>query len=214
MVYPTHVVTEVQKFGYNTSVLVPNVLLAAALYFLAVLNFRQNVSARYVQVSLLSAVVLVSAYLMLSKQVQNNTVSAMNSQNLRYFNWLVDVPLLLFIFCTVLQTSRFVTGAMVFMGVVMVLCGYVSVQTTNNIYMYLSIAAYLLLAATLGKVSWGRRLFVLFLLWLAAWTVYLIPYGIEYRASAETYQGEVEIWYGVADVTSKIVLPLLMLRYV
>ena len=213
MAYPPNVVTEVQKVGYNTSVLVPNVLLAAALYFLAVLYFRRDATPRYVQVSLLSTVVLVSAYLMLSQQVRDNMSSAKNDQSLRYFNWLVDVPLLLLIFCTVLQTSQVVTGAVVFLGTAMVVCGYVSVQTTNNVYRILGVVAYVVLAATLGRVSWKRRLPGLFFLWLAAWTLYLIPYGTEYGASNETYQGNVEVWYGLADLTSKIALPWLMLQY-
>ena len=130
------------------------VMLAALFYFILTIK---SVAPKYRTSSILSVVVMVSAFLLLFVQAQNwtsafvfdketatYTLSSTNPGDLfnngyRYLNWLIDVPMLLFqiLFVVSLKTSSFasVRNQFWFSGTLMILTGYVGqyYEVTNPV---------------------------------------------------------------------------------
>jgi bacteriorhodopsin len=118
------------------------IMLAGLLYFILTIK---TVSPKYRTSSVLSAVVMVSAFLLLYVQAGNWTSAfAFDSSagkymlsddadlfnnGYRYLNWLIDVPMLLFqiLFVVTLKTSSFssIRNGFWFSGTLMILTGYV-----------------------------------------------------------------------------------------
>lgn len=118
------------------------VMLAGLFYFILTMK---TVSPRYRISSVLSVVVMVSAFLLLYAQTQNWTSSFVfdvekgryflgDGQDLfnngyRYLNWLIDVPMLLFqiLFVVSLTTSKFssIRNQFWFSGAAMIITGYI-----------------------------------------------------------------------------------------
>ncbi len=118
------------------------VMLAALFYFILTIK---NVAPKYRISSVLSVVVMVSAFLLLYAQSQNWTSSfVFNVEKGRYFlgdgsdlfnngyrylNWLIDVPMLLFqiLFVVSLTRSKFssVRNQFWFSGAAMIITGYI-----------------------------------------------------------------------------------------
>lgn len=128
--FSSHVLT----FGFA-------VMLAALLYFVLTIK---TVAPRYRISSVLSVVVMVSAFLLLMIQQQNwtnamvydmevgryvlGTGNDLFNNGYRYLNWLIDVPMLLFqiLFVVTLTTSKFssVRNGFWISGTLMILTGY------------------------------------------------------------------------------------------
>lgn len=130
------------------------VMLAGLFYFILTIK---TVAPKYRTSSVLSVVVMVSAFLLLFVQAQNwtsafvfdeeNAVYTLSSSNpgdlfnngYRYLNWLIDVPMLLFqiLFVVSLKTSSFasVRNQFWFSGTLMILTGYVGqyYEVTNPV---------------------------------------------------------------------------------
>lgn len=118
------------------------VMLAGLLYF--ALTIR-TVAPRFRISSVLSVVVMVSAFLLLYKQANNWTSSFkfdidsgryflaagadLFNNGYRYLNWLIDVPMLLFqiLFVVTLTTSKFssIRNQFWFSGAAMIITGYI-----------------------------------------------------------------------------------------
>lgn len=118
------------------------VMLAALLYFILTMK---TVAPKYRISSVLSVVVMVSAFLLLYAQTQNWTSSfVFNAEKGRYFlgegsdlfnngyrylNWLIDVPMLLFqiLFVVALTGAKFsrIRNQFWFSGAAMVITGYI-----------------------------------------------------------------------------------------
>ncbi|MFD1061820.1 bacteriorhodopsin [Winogradskyella litorisediminis] len=118
------------------------VMLAGLLYF--ILTIR-NVDKKYQMSNILSAVVMVSAFLLLYAQANNWTTSFvfdaeagryflnpdgdLFNNGYRYLNWLIDVPMLLFqiLFVVCLTTSKFasIRNQFWFSGALMIITGYI-----------------------------------------------------------------------------------------
>jgi bacteriorhodopsin len=129
------IVAHVLSLGYA-------VMLAALFYFILTIH---SVSPKYRISSVLSVVVMVSAFLLLYQQAQNwsNAFSFDQAKGLyfltngadlfnngyRYLNWLIDVPMLLLqiLFVVSLTKSNFssVRNQFFFSGVMMILTGYI-----------------------------------------------------------------------------------------
>lgn len=129
------VVAHVLTLGYA-------VMLAALFYF--ILTIR-SVAPKYRISSVLSVVVMVSAFLLLYQQAQNWTSSFAFDQSkglyflangadlfnngYRYLNWLIDVPMLLFqiLFVVTLKRSNFSStrNQFFFSGAMMIITGYI-----------------------------------------------------------------------------------------
>jgi bacteriorhodopsin len=135
------------------------VMLAALLYF--ILSMR-TVAPKYRMSSILSVVVMVSAFLLLYKQANNWTSSFvfdvekgryflasgadLFNNGYRYLNWLIDVPMLLFqiLFVVTLTKSKFssIRNQFWFSGVAMIVTGYIGqFYEVTNVTMYLVWAA-------------------------------------------------------------------------
>jgi bacteriorhodopsin len=130
------------------------VMLAALFYFVLTIK---TVAPKYRMSSILSVVVMVSAFLLLFVQAQNwtnafvfdketarYTLSSTNPGDLfnngyRYLNWLIDVPMLLFqiLFVVSLKRSSFasVRNQFWFSGTLMILTGYIGqyYEVTNAV---------------------------------------------------------------------------------
>lgn len=118
------------------------VMLAGLLYFILTIK---NVDKKFQMSNLLSAVVMVSAFLLLYAQAGNWTDSFsfdadrgmyfltpgsdLFNNGYRYLNWLIDVPMLLFqiLFVVKLTTSKFtsVRNQFWFSGAMMIITGYI-----------------------------------------------------------------------------------------
>lgn len=118
------------------------VMLAALFYFILTIK---TVAPRYRTSSVLSVVVMVSAFLLLYAQAKNWTTSFVFDAQLgryflgegadlfnngyRYLNWLIDVPMLLFqiLFVVSLKKSNFgsIRNQFWFSGAAMIITGYV-----------------------------------------------------------------------------------------
>lgn len=118
------------------------VMLAGLLYFILTIK---NVDKKYQMSNILSAVVMVSAFLLLYAQANNWTNSFtfdvergkyflnpdgdLFNNGYRYLNWLIDVPMLLFqiLFVVSLTTSKFasVRNQFWFSGAFMIITGYI-----------------------------------------------------------------------------------------
>lgn len=118
------------------------IMLAALLYFVLTMK---SVSPKYRISSVLSVVVMVSAFLLLYVQAQNwtsaftfdassSTYQLASDADLfnngyRYLNWLIDVPMLLFqiLFVVTLKTSKFssIRNGFWFSGTGMIITGYI-----------------------------------------------------------------------------------------
>lgn len=118
------------------------VMLAGLLYFILTIK---NVDKKYQMSNILSAVVMVSAFLLLYAQANNWTASFvfdseagryflnpdgdLFNNGYRYLNWLIDVPMLLFqiLFVVSLTTSKFssVRNQFWFSGAMMIITGYI-----------------------------------------------------------------------------------------
>lgn len=118
------------------------VMLAALFYFILTIK---TVAPRYRTSSVLSVVVMVSAFLLLYVQAQNWTTSFVFDAQLgkyflgegadlfnngyRYLNWLIDVPMLLFqiLFVVSLKNSNFssIRNQFWFSGAAMIITGYI-----------------------------------------------------------------------------------------
>lgn len=118
------------------------VMLAGLLYFILTIK---NVDKKFQMSNILSAVVMVSAFLLLYAQAQNWTSSFTYNEEVgryfldpsgdlfnngyRYLNWLIDVPMLLFqiLFVVSLTTSKFssVRNQFWFSGAMMIITGYI-----------------------------------------------------------------------------------------
>nr|6REW_A Chain A, Sodium pumping rhodopsin [Dokdonia eikasta]6REW_B Chain B, Sodium pumping rhodopsin [Dokdonia eikasta]6REW_C Chain C, Sodium pumping rhodopsin [Dokdonia eikasta]6REW_D Chain D, Sodium pumping rhodopsin [Dokdonia eikasta]6REW_E Chain E, Sodium pumping rhodopsin [Dokdonia eikasta]6REX_A Chain A, Sodium pumping rhodopsin [Dokdonia eikasta]6REX_B Chain B, Sodium pumping rhodopsin [Dokdonia eikasta]6REX_C Chain C, Sodium pumping rhodopsin [Dokdonia eikasta]6REX_D Chain D, Sodium pump len=118
------------------------VMLAGLLYFILTIK---NVDKKFQMSNILSAVVMVSAFLLLYAQAQNWTSSFTFNEEVgryfldpsgdlfnngyRYLNWLIDVPMLLFqiLFVVSLTTSKFssVRNQFWFSGAMMIITGYI-----------------------------------------------------------------------------------------
>lgn len=195
--------------GKRTAILVPSVLLAASGFFI-VNSFHQKA---YRKLSLLSSVVLISAYLILSEQERQNREAEYNAQGLRYFNWLVDVPLLLYIYSKVLRIPSITLWSLLVAGALMVLLGYFSIQEHDVTLGVLSTLCFAYIAARLflfrGRIDNGSKLYVF---WLLSWSLYIIPYVIEFNAKEKNvYKGETELLFGIADVLTKVIFTYMLL---
>ena len=214
-----------ENIGKNTAILVPNALLAAGVYFLAISFTNNSNTQSYKNVCLLSSVVLISAFLILNKQVSLNSEKEeeKNDQTLRYFNWVIDVPILLYIYCIALKSSSINTFFICIFGILMVLTGYFGIQeetTYTLILIALSIISFLLITGLLlREIRKNFKLenplkysFYLFIFWFLNWALYLVPYFIEFQTLEECkYNGVIEILYGIADLSSKIFFPYALL---
>lgn len=141
------IVAHVLTLGYA-------VMLAGLLYF--ILSMR-TVAPKYRTSSILSGVVMVSAFLLLYKQAGNWTAAfEFNQESGRYFlgdgadlfnngyrylNWLIDVPMLLFqiLFVVSLKQSKFssVRNQFWFSGAAMIITGYIGQYfEVTNIKLY------------------------------------------------------------------------------
>ncbi|WP_035334410.1 bacteriorhodopsin [Dokdonia sp. PRO95] len=118
------------------------VMLAGLLYFILTIK---NVDKKFQMSNILSAVVMVSAFLLLYAQAQNWTSSFTYNEEVgryfldpsgdlfnngyRYLNWLIDVPMLLFqiLFVVSLTSSKFssVRNQFWFSGAMMIITGYI-----------------------------------------------------------------------------------------
>ncbi|TVZ22275.1 bacteriorhodopsin-like protein [Dokdonia sp. Hel_I_63] len=118
------------------------VMLAGLLYFTLTIK---NVDKKFQMSNILSAVVMVSAFLLLYAQAQNWTSSFTYNEEVgryfldpsgdlfnngyRYLNWLIDVPMLLFqiLFVVSLTSSKFssVRNQFWFSGAMMIITGYI-----------------------------------------------------------------------------------------
>nr|6YT4_A Chain A, Sodium pumping rhodopsin [Dokdonia eikasta]6YT4_B Chain B, Sodium pumping rhodopsin [Dokdonia eikasta]6YT4_C Chain C, Sodium pumping rhodopsin [Dokdonia eikasta]6YT4_D Chain D, Sodium pumping rhodopsin [Dokdonia eikasta]6YT4_E Chain E, Sodium pumping rhodopsin [Dokdonia eikasta] len=118
------------------------VMLAGLLYFILTIK---NVDKKFQMSNILSAVVMVSAFLLLYAQAQNWTSSFTFNEEVgryfldpsgdlfnngyRYLAWLIDVPMLLFqiLFVVSLTTSKFssVRNQFWFSGAMMIITGYI-----------------------------------------------------------------------------------------
>ncbi|MGB3608612.1 MAG: bacteriorhodopsin [Psychroserpens sp.] len=118
------------------------VMLAGLLYFILTIK---NVDKKYQMSNILSAVVMVSAFLLLYAQAENWTTSFtfdvdkgkyflnpegdLFNNGYRYLNWLIDVPMLLFqiLFVVSLTTSSFISvrNQFWFSGALMIITGYI-----------------------------------------------------------------------------------------
>lgn len=118
------------------------VMLAGLLYFILTIN---KVDKKYQMSNILSAVVMVSAFLLLYAQANNwsnsfmfdvdkgryflNPEGDLFNNGYRYLNWLIDVPMLLFqiLFVVSLTKSRFssVRNQFWFSGALMIITGYI-----------------------------------------------------------------------------------------
>lgn len=118
------------------------VMLAGLLYFILTIK---NVDKKFQMSNILSAVVMVSAFLLLYAQAQNWTSSFtfdaeqgryfldtdgdLFNNGYRYLNWLIDVPMLLFqiLFVVSLTKSKFssVRNQFWFSGAMMIITGYI-----------------------------------------------------------------------------------------
>jgi bacteriorhodopsin len=138
------IVTQALTLGFG-------VMLAALLYFILTLR---NVAPRYRISSILSVVVMVSAFLILYFQQQSwlnafayNAASGLYervpdarlfSNGYRYLNWLIDVPMLLLQILFVVEITRQertrLRNWFFFSGSMMILTGYVGqfFETTNT----------------------------------------------------------------------------------
>lgn len=132
------------------------VMLAALLYFVLTIRY---VAPRFRMSSILSGVVMVSAFLLLFVQSRNwtdafvfdqtaglyilNSGADLFNNGYRYLNWLIDVPMLLFqiLFVVSLTTSSFasVRNQFWFSGVLMIVTGYF-----GQYYEVTNFAAYLI----------------------------------------------------------------------
>ena len=194
-----------KKIGQNSATLVPSALLAGALYFVLT-SLQKNKNK---ELYILSTVVLISAYLLLSQQKEDNKNSEYNDQSLRYFNWLIDVPLLLYIYGKTLNISTKYLITIVVAGIAMVILGYVSLHIEKS--WFFGAASILCFAYVAYKCFQYRTSNIIYIFWLLSWELYTIPYLIEYNSSKETYIPEIEILYGIADILTKIVLPYFIL---
>ena len=118
------------------------VMLAGLLYFILTIK---NVDKKYQMSNILSAVVMVSAFLLLYAQANNwsnsfvfdvdkgkyflNPEGDLFNNGYRYLNWLIDVPMLLFqiLFVVSLTKSKFssVRNQFWFSGALMIITGYI-----------------------------------------------------------------------------------------
>ncbi len=118
------------------------VMLAGLLYFILTIK---NVDKKFQMSNILSAVVMVSAFLLLYAQAQNWTTSFtfdavrgryfldpegdLFNNGYRYLNWLIDVPMLLFqiLFVVSLTKSKFssIRNQFWFSGAMMIITGYI-----------------------------------------------------------------------------------------
>jgi len=118
------------------------VMLAGLLYFILTIK---NVDKKFQMSNILSAVVMVSAFLLLYAQANNWTSSFtfdpeqgkyfldtdgdLFNNGYRYLNWLIDVPMLLFqiLFVVSLTSSKFssVRNQFWFSGAMMIITGYI-----------------------------------------------------------------------------------------
>nr|BAV92788.1 chimeric light-driven sodium ion pump I1K6NaR [synthetic construct] len=118
------------------------VMLAGLFYFVLTIK---TVDKKFQMSNILSAVVMVSAFLLLYAQAQNWTSSFTFNEEVgryfldpsgdlfnngyRYLNWLIDVPMLLFqiLFVVSLTTSKFssVRNQFWFSGAMMIITGYI-----------------------------------------------------------------------------------------
>jgi len=118
------------------------VMLAGLLYFVLTIK---NVDKKYQMSNILSAVVMVSAFLLLYVQAENwtasftfdaergryflNPTADLFNNGYRYLNWLIDVPMLLFqiLFVVSLTTSKFesIRNQFWFSGALMIITGYI-----------------------------------------------------------------------------------------
>lgn len=130
------------------------VMLAALFYFILTIK---SVAPKYRMSSVLSVVVMVSAFLLLFVQRDNwvnaftfnqeaglyvldpNQAGDLFNNGYRYLNWLIDVPMLLFqiLFVVSLKTSSFssVRNQFWFSGTLMILTGYIGqyYEVTNPV---------------------------------------------------------------------------------
>ncbi len=118
------------------------VMLAGLLYFILTIK---NVDKKFQMSNILSAVVMVSAFLLLYAQAENWTSSFsfdidkgkyflnpegdLFNNGYRYLNWLIDVPMLLFqiLFVVSLTKSKFssIRNQFWFSGALMIITGYI-----------------------------------------------------------------------------------------
>ncbi len=118
------------------------VMLAGLLYFILTIK---SVDKKFQMSNILSAVVMVSAFLLLYAQANNwsnsftfdlergryflNAEGDLFNNGYRYLNWLIDVPMLLFqiLFVVSLTTSKFtsVRNQFWFSGALMIITGYI-----------------------------------------------------------------------------------------
>ncbi|TCK68674.1 bacteriorhodopsin-like protein [Winogradskyella wandonensis] len=118
------------------------VMLAGLLYFILTIK---NVDKKYRMSNILSAVVMVSAFLLLYAQANNwsnsfsfdlskgryflNPEGDLFNNGYRYLNWLIDVPMLLFqiLFVVSLTKSKFssIRNQFWFSGAMMIITGYI-----------------------------------------------------------------------------------------
>jgi len=131
------------------------VMLAGLFYFILTIK---TVAPRFRMSSVLSVVVMVSAFLLLYKQAQNWTSAFEFNQEkgkyflaagadlfnngYRYLNWLIDVPMLLFqiLFVVTLTKSNFtsIRNQFWFSGAAMIITGYIGqFYEVTNITMFL-----------------------------------------------------------------------------
>jgi bacteriorhodopsin len=131
------------------------VMLAGLLYFILTIK---NVDKKFQMSNILSAVVMVSAFLLLYAQAENWTTSfTFNAEKGKYFlnpngdlfnngyrylNWLIDVPMLLFqiLFVVTLTKSKFssVRNQFWISGALMIITGYIGqyYEVTNMTYFF------------------------------------------------------------------------------
>ena len=133
------------------------VMLAGLLYFVLTIK---SVAPRYRISSVLSVVVMVSAFLLLYKQANNWTNAFvfdaekgryflssgedLFNNGYRYLNWLIDVPMLLFqiLFVVSLKRSNFasIRNQFWFSGAAMIITGYIGqfyeVTNTTNFFIW------------------------------------------------------------------------------
>jgi bacteriorhodopsin len=133
------------------------VMLAGLLYFILTIK---NVHKKYQMSNILSAVVMVSAFLLLYAQANNWTQSFtfdlergryflnpegdLFNNGYRYLNWLIDVPMLLFqiLFVVSLTKSKFssIRNQFWFSGAMMIITGYIGqfteVSNTTSFFLW------------------------------------------------------------------------------
>lgn len=149
------------------------VMLAALLYFALTIK---TVAPKYRISSVLSVVVMVSAFLLLYQQAQNwNSAftfdiergkyflaegSDLFNNGYRYLNWLIDVPMLLFqiLFVVTLTKSNFssIRNQFFFSGVMMIITGYI-----GQFYEVTNLSAFLIW----GAISTVFFFHVLYVMW-------------------------------------------------